>query len=91
MGLVITRDHKKRETFDVTIEGVTYNLRKFKHVKPSVLREANKLDDYEGMCFLLDEAAPGIVDALEDQKELKKVIVAWQEDSGVTEGESEAS
>ena len=83
------------EKFHYTTEaGKKISLPKFKNIPVGVIRKVRKESQVEQMFTILeavtDEATIAKVDAL-GSEELGQLIQAWQEDSKVNMGESEAS
>ncbi|OAZ40950.1 hypothetical protein A9Z40_03140 [Microbacterium arborescens] len=96
MGYTIP-DWKKsidQDKFPVTTEDGVYNLPKAEYLtgrQAQLLQEADEVEG--GIWAVLDEITPGLGTALLDVpvKYVKEMVEAWQDDSGISLGESEAS
>lgn len=93
MTFHITRDKKQAESFEVSIDSKKYSMKKFKHISPRVIRalSGDEVSEMDSLFGLFEEACPGLFDAFESIDELQETFKAWQEDSEVVLGESEAS
>lgn len=82
------------EKFHYTTTAGKVSLPKFKTLKFGVVRKLRTMPEYEQVYFLLEQAADDKTLAILDElqmEELGALLTAWQEDSMVTVGESEAS
>lgn len=69
-------------------------LPKFDQIKFGIIRKNRKLPQDEQFFSLLEAvASEADLEAMDNatQEEMSRLMTAWQEDSGVTSGESEAS
>lgn len=90
------QDHLSPASEDFVFESSagTVTLPKFGAIKFGVIREMRKEDPSEQMFSLVEKVASPEVLAIIDeipQKEMEPLFTKWQEDSGVTQGESSAS
>ncbi len=83
-----------QDKFDVETPEGTFQLVKAEYITGRQAEAFAKADETEGGIYaVLDDLTPGLGTALIDVpvKFVKELVEAWQEDSGVSLGESEAS
>lgn len=83
-----------QDKFDVETADGTFKLPKAEYLTGRQAQRFAEADDTEGGIYaVLDEVTPGLGTALIDVpvKYVKEMVEAWQDDSGVSLGESEAS
>jgi len=94
-GVKKPQDHLPAESEEFVFEssaGVV-RLPKFGAIKFGVIRRMRKEDPSEQMFMLVEEVAEDSLDVIDElpQSEIEDLFTRWQEDSGVDQGESEAS
>ncbi|MFJ6532484.1 hypothetical protein [Microbacterium sp. NPDC091662] len=83
-----------QDKFDVTTPDGVFQMPKAEYLTGRQAQAFEDADSTEGGIYaVLDDLVPGLGTALIDVpvKYVKELIEAWQEDSGVSLGESEAS
>lgn len=86
----------KANTFTYTYDGQTITLPKFGNFPFGVIRKIRKLEDEEQFYSLLELVTkndPKTLDIIDEMyaDDVAELVTAWQEDAGVTLGESEES
>lgn len=82
----------KQNQFEVeATNGATYVLPSLKFIDPNLMVEVEKMPQMAGTKHLFDAMAPGLFETFEDGEQVGALMEAWQEFSGVTVGESQAS
>lgn len=80
--------------FEVEVGGETFALPKAEYLTGRQAQQFEKSDEVEGGIYaVLDGIVDGLGAAMLDvpQKYIKEFVAEWQEDSGISLGESEAS
>lgn len=91
-----TTKKSKANTFTYTFDGRTITLPKFGNFPFGVIRKIRKLEDEEQFYSLLELVTkddPDTLDVIDSMyaDDVADLVTAWQEDSGVSLGESEES
>lgn len=91
-----TTKKSKANTFTYTFDGKTITLPKFGNFPFGVIRKIRKLEDEEQFYSLLELVTkddPDTLDVIDSMyaDDVADLVTAWQEDSGVSLGESEES
>lgn len=91
-----TTKKSKANTFTYTYNGQTITLPKFGNFPFGVIRKIRKLEDEEQVYSLLELVTkdyPKTLDIIDEMyaDDVAELVTAWQEDAGVSLGESEES
>lgn len=91
-----TTKKSKANTFTYTFDGKTITLPKFGNFPFGVIRKIRKLEDEEQFYSLLEFVTkddPDTLDVIDSMyaDDVAELVTAWQEDAGVSLGESEES
>ncbi len=91
-----TTKKSKANTFTYTFDGKTITLPKFGNFPFGVIRKIRKLEDEEQFYSLLELVTkddPDTLDVIDSMyaDDVAELVTAWQEDAGVSLGESEES
>lgn len=91
-----TTKKSKANTFTYTFDGQTITLPKFGNFPFGVIRKMRKLAEEEQFYALLELVTkndPHTLDVIDEMyaDDVVDLVTAWQEDAGVTMGESEES
>lgn len=91
-----TTKKSKANTFTYTFDGQTITLPKFGNFPFGVIRKIRKLEEEEQFYSLLElvtKKDPKTLDIIDEMyaDDVAELVTAWQEDAGVTLGESEES
>jgi hypothetical protein len=89
----VSKKSLKQNRFEFTLPGSkkVHSIPLLKFVKPSFIRDYADLEETEFIIKFLDDTIPGVLDGLDDLEQLTGLFTAWQEASGISVGESEAS
>ena len=83
------------ELFHHTLpSGETVTLPKYKNLRAGLIRKIRKLAPIDQIFTVLEEvASPAVLALIDDldQEQCNDLVQAWQNDSGLTAGESKAS
>jgi len=91
----VSKRSAKQNVFEFKVGQKSYTVPKFAYLSVGVLESFQEAGDEELTPFLdafgTKDTPVGKAVRTLDQEQLKALILAWQSDSGVTVGESEAS
>lgn len=68
-----------------------FSVPKLQYMKPALALQLSELTEVEAAKVLFDEYLPEAFDQFGDAEQLEEFMAAWQEASGITVGESQAS
>jgi len=71
--------------------GKTFQLPSLKYIDPNLMVQVEAMPQMAGTKHMFESIAPGLFETFEDGEQVGALMEAWQEFSGVTLGESQAS